>query len=117
MCMQGGPAALSRRILPGDVLLDIDGISIAGVGIGEVQRRLKGRHGSFVTLTLARNSSVPGQAPLSAPLQVTTAIVCIAHCTTRSAVIEENTDSVSFIQITVTLLRKKLDTLSRSIII
>jgi C-terminal processing protease CtpA/Prc len=68
--MQGGPAALSRRILPGDVLLDIDGLSVAGMGIGEVQRRLKGRPGSPITMTLARTGSPAGQAQIPALLQV-----------------------------------------------
>lgn len=56
---QGGPAAQSHKILSGDILLDVDGHSIAGKPLLEVQKMLAGEAHSPVTMTVSRPYGSP----------------------------------------------------------
>jgi hypothetical protein len=51
--VESSPAARAG-IAAGDELLAVDGVPVSGLGSGEVTRRLQGREGSTVTLTLRR---------------------------------------------------------------
>jgi hypothetical protein len=57
----GGPADKSHAIQKGDLLLEIDGKSVAGRGILEVRPSLLGVRGSSITIGLART---PGSRPV-----------------------------------------------------
>ena len=51
----GGPADKSHAIQKGDLLVEIDGKSVAGKGILEVRPSLLGARGSSITIGLVRN--------------------------------------------------------------
>lgn len=51
--LPGGPSA-QAGVLPGDRLVDIDGVDTRGLGLGNVVMRLRGTAGSIVRLTLVR---------------------------------------------------------------
>ena len=51
---QGGPGAESMKILTGDILIEVDGLPIAGKALPEVQRLLAGEVHSPVTLMFLR---------------------------------------------------------------
>ena len=57
----GGPADKSHAIQKGDLLVEIDGKSVAGKGILEARPWLLGVRGSSITIGLART---PGSRPV-----------------------------------------------------
>ena len=54
-CLAGGPAHRTGEIRPGDVLLSVDGIEVAGRSIAEVRRLIVGRAGSRVEMRFQRS--------------------------------------------------------------
>ena len=93
---QGGPAAQSNKILQNDVLLDVDGHSIVGKPLAEIQSMLAGEAHAPVTMTFARlyGSSMnqtsqqvenPSSDRCSAALHRTQRLfVCVCVCVCRS---------------------------------
>lgn len=73
----GSPAA-GAGIRPGDRLVAIDGRSLDGLALGEITRRLRGRPGSAVTVTIARGAEV---------LELPMARAAVRPTTVRSRVI------------------------------
>lgn len=69
---EGSPAALSGKIAPGDILLDVDGQPLGPLSLPEVQALLRGEPHSPVTLTLLHY--IPG-AHSYGPQQVTTTVL------------------------------------------
>ena len=59
--LDGGPAAQSNKIFRGDVLLDVDGHSIATRHLSEVQSMLAGEAHSPVTMTFVRAFGSPNR--------------------------------------------------------
>ncbi|MFI5334178.1 MAG: S41 family peptidase [Chlamydiales bacterium] len=67
--IEGGPAHRSGKIVPGDLLVEIDGKSIRDISYEEVLERMKGNGKKEVTLGVSRTDEKSGEKKVRVPLQ------------------------------------------------
>lgn len=65
--LTGGPAE-EKGVKSGDIILAVEGESVASLNLGEVVQRVRGKEGTEVTLTLARAREDGGFEPLEMTL-------------------------------------------------
>ncbi len=59
-----GTPAFAADLLPGDQIREVDGVSVKGLSLHEVVRRIKGEPGTTVRLTVVRKGKKPFVVPL-----------------------------------------------------
>lgn len=95
---KGMPAEKSGQIVPGDQIVAVDGVSVAGVPLDQLVRKIKGAKGTEVKLTI-RKAPVQGQEPQVVIVTLTRDTVEMADIKVRSEVKETPNGRIGYLHI------------------